>query len=257
MKIDLSGKSALVCGASQGIGEACAQSLAACGANVTLVARSEQKLKEVVKTLPSGNHQIFLADLSNKQQVQKLVDHISKTGFDILINNTGGPQPGPITDASLEEFENGIQAHLFASHQLVQASIPTMKAKGFGRIINIISTSVKIPIPGLGVSNTIRGAMASWAKSMSNELAQHGITVNNILPGLIETPRLMSLIEQTAKQQELDIDVVSENFKSTVPSGRFGQPSEIGNMVAFLASEYGAYINGTSIPVDGGRTGAI
>src|SRR5690606_21533160 len=175
----------------------------------------------------------------------------------ILVNNSGGPAAGPATEAKPEAFLQAFQQHLICNHILATLVIPGMKQAGFGRIINIISTSVKIPLKNLGVSNTIRGAVASWAKTMSNELGQFGITVNNVLPGATATGRLEAIINNKVAKTGMEQARVEEEMLAEIPAKRFGMPEEIAAMVAFLASPAAGYVNGTSIPVDGGRTGSI
>ena len=260
MDLKLNNKNALVCGSTQGIGKATAMLLAAEGVNVTLCARNEEKLKEVLAELPSHrNHNYIVADFSNPKELQKKVtDFITKNhGFHILINNTGGPRSGSILDASLEEFENAFTQHLKCNHVLVQATIPFMKQEAFGRIINIISTSVKEPIPGLGVSNTIRGAVGNWSKTLSIEVGALGITVNNILPGFTETERLNEIIKIKADIEGTTFDQMSEIMKNYTPAKRFAKPEETASAIVFLASEAASYINGINVPVDGGRTKSL
>lgn len=257
MEINLSGRVALVCGASQGIGAGIAKVLASCGATIILVARSQEKLDQLLVELDGDKHLAMAADLMNQEDIKTLCTQLVKRPIDIVINNTGGPAPGNLVDAEIEAFHSALQMHLFASHTLMQAVLPGMKERLFGRFLNVISTSVKIPIPGLGVSNTTRGAMASWSKTLANEVGAYGITVNNILPGLIETSRLDQLISNTSTQKQITKDEVANQLKSTIPAGRFGQPEELGRLAAFLCSEFGSYINGVSIAVDGGRTGAL
>jgi len=255
-------KNALVCGSTQGIGKASAIALAQLGVNVTLIARNEDKLKSVLTELPNnGNqtHHYLVADFTKPEQLANIVSkHLEKINtIHILINNTGGPAGGPVFSASLSEFEAAFTQHLKANHILVQTVVPSMKKAGFGRIINMISTSVKQPLDGLGVSNTIRGAVASWAKTLANELGQFGITVNNVLPGATGTERLTQIIKNKAVKTGKSIDEVSEMMKSQVPLKRFAKPEEIANAVAFLASEAASYINGVNLPVDGGRTKSL
>ena len=200
MDLSLNGKEALICGSTQGIGLAIAKELALLGANCTLLARNEEALKQAVEQLhsaPGQAHRYRVADFSDPDQVRQVAaSHVSVFPIHILVNNTGGPAPGPITDATEDQFINAFKQHIICNQLLVQAALPSMKASGYGRIINIISTSVRIPLKNLGVSNTIRGATASWAKTLSNEVAQYGITVNNILPGFTKTNRLNSLLLQ-------------------------------------------------------------
>ena len=257
MNLDLKGRKALVCGASQGIGEGIARALAEQGARVILVARNKSKLESLATRLDGEGHSYLANDLEDKIDVAALVEYIKSEKPGIIINNTGGPKPGEIVEAEISQFEKGLSMHLFVSHQLMQAALPAMKQEGYGRFINVISTSVKMPIPGLGVSNTVRGAMASWSKTLSMEVGPFGVTVNNILPGFIDTDRLGGLIQTLSEKQEISKEEVTKNMISTIPAGRFGKPSEIGNLAAFLASDAGAYINGVSIPVDGGKAGAL
>ena len=174
--------------------------------------------------------------------------------IDILLNNTGGPAGGPITDANPDAFSNTFNQHLIANHKLTQAVIPNMKNQPYGRIINIISTSVKAPLNGLGVSNTIRGAVANWSKTMANELGQFNITVNNVLPGATNTGRLNEIFEAKSSKTGQPIEVIKKGFENQVPMGRIAEPKEVANAVAFLASPKASYINGINLPVDGGRT---
>jgi len=258
MNIDLSGKNALVCGSTQGIGKAIALELAALGANVTLFARDESRLRSVRKELPHADpqfHDILAADFFNPAEVRKTIESKIKEGriYHILVNNTGGPPPGLILDADISEFLKGFNAHLINNQQLVQHLVPGMRKAGYGRIINVISTSVRVPIPGLGVSNTIRGAVASWAKSLSNELASYGITVNNILPGFTDTNRLAALFKRKAEESGMTQEEYAEIAKKEIPVQRLADPSETAYAVAFLASPSAGYITGISLPVDGGK----
>jgi 3-oxoacyl-[acyl-carrier protein] reductase len=258
MDLDLSGKRALVCGSSQGIGLAAAQELAELGADVTVLARNEASLNEAIKSLntsKSQKHAVLVADFFNTKQVQEIAS--SHNDFHILVNNTGGPPGGLAVDADIEEFRIAFNAHLINNQVLAQALIPFMKSSGFGRIINIISTSVKAPLAGLGVSNTIRGAVNSWSKTLANELGQYGITVNNVLPGATKTARLDSIIANKASKANQDKEIIENAMKSEIPAKRFGSPAEVGAAVAFLASPAAGYINGVSITVDGGRTGCF
>jgi 3-oxoacyl-[acyl-carrier protein] reductase len=257
MNLNLNSKYALVCGGSKGIGAAIAEALAAEGAKVILVARNEEELQAQLSNLKGNGHTSVVADLSRQEDVDRLAQHIREKQVDIVVNNTGGPPPGPVSEATWEDFERAFSMHLHASHQLMQAALPAMKEKGFGRFINVISTSVKIPIMGLGVSNTTRGAMASWAKTLSNEVAPYGITVNNILPGAVETTRLEAIISNTAEKKGISEEQTAAAMRSGIPAGRFGQPDELGALAAFLASDKASYITGVSIPVDGGRTGSL
>jgi 3-oxoacyl-[acyl-carrier protein] reductase len=261
MNLSLEGKNALVCGSSQGIGFAIAQELALLGANCILVARNEIKLKENIATLDTSKnqkHSYRAIDFNDHNTTKKFIDSIVKDGpVHILVNNSGGPKAGPITEATEDQFLQAFNQHLITNHMLTKAVVPGMKSEGYGRIINIISTSVRIPLKNLGVSNTIRGAVASWAKTMSNELGRFNITVNNILPGFTLTERLTSLINTTAEKTNMPVHAVEEGMREEVPMKRFGNASEIAAVAAFLASPAASYVNGVSIPVDGGRTGSI
>lgn len=261
MNTSLQGKTAVIGGSTQGIGLAIAQELATMGATCILLARNQQALQEITAALPTPyqqQHTYKVADFAQPDQVRQAITAIvAVTPVHILINNTGGPPPGPITEAAEEAFLAAFNQHIICNQVLVKAVIPGMKEAAYGRIINIISTSVRIPNKNLGVSNTIRGATASWAKTMSNELAQFGITVNNILPGYTKTQRLDSLIQNNASRRKVDPKVIEQEMLNEIPAKRFGEASELAAVAAFLASPAAAYVNGVSIPVDGGKTGVI
>ncbi|HXJ99327.1 MAG TPA: SDR family oxidoreductase [Gelidibacter sp.] len=260
MDLKLNNKYALVCGSTAGIGKATAIALASEGTKVTLVARNEDKLKQVIAELPnSRNHSYIVADFSNPEELQhKVSDFISKNhGFHILVNNTGGPAGGPVFSAKIEEFEKAFTQHLKCNHVLAQTVVPFMKKEGYGRIINIISTSVKQPLDGLGVSNTIRGAVANWSKTLANELGQFGITVNNVLPGATDTDRLAEIIKNNSTKTGQSEEESANAMKSGVPAKRFAKPEELAYAVTFLASACASYINGINLPVDGGRTKSL
>jgi len=260
MNLKLSNKHALVCGSTAGIGKAIAISLASEGVKVTLIARNEHKLKTVLTELPQqGNHDYIVADFSNPQELKlKVSEFISKNhGFHILVNNTGGPKGGPVFSADLSEFESAFTQHLKCNHVLAQTVVPFMKEAGYGRIINIISTSVKQPLDGLGVSNTIRGAVANWSKTLANELGSFGITVNNVLPGATGTERLTEIIKNKSAKTGNTEEEAAHAMKQAVPAKRFAKPEELAYAVTFLASECASYINGINLPVDGGRTKSL
>lgn len=262
MNLDLTNKTAIVCGSTQGIGKAVAMELAALGANVTLIARNEQSLKQTKAELPNNGKQLhsYLAvDFSNATQLKNLVEQfIQRHGpVNILVNNTGGPPSGPILNAKTEEFLSAFNNHLICNHILAQACVEGMKNTGYGRIINVISTSVKQALPNLGVSNTVRAAVGNWAKTLANELGKFGITVNNVLPGATATQRLSSIIEAKALKTEVNQSIVEKEMLHEIPLGRFAQAVEIATAVAFLASPSAAYINGINLPVDGGRTSSL
>lgn len=258
---NLSGKTALVAGSTQGIGLASAQALAAQGANCVLIARNEAALKEAIKSLDTAQgqkHQYLVADFQNPENVKAVAEaFVQQNPVHILVNNSGGPAGGPIVDAKPEAFLAAFNQHLICNHILVTTVMQGMKQAGYGRIINIISTSVKIPLKNLGVSNTIRGAVASWAKTMANELGSYGITVNNVLPGATATGRLETIINNKVAKTGVSHEEAEKEMLDEIPAKRFGKPEEIAAVVAFLASPAAAYVNGVSIPVDGGRTGSI
>ena len=261
LSLDLTGKTALVGGSTQGIGFASARALASLGATCVLVARNEEKLKQAILKLDKAAgqmHSYIVADYSDPEQVRNAVGSFVKDNtVHILVNNSGGPAGGPITKAQPEEFMNAFRQHLICNHIITMLVSEGMKREKYGRVINIISTSVKIPLKDLGVSNTIRGSVASWAKTMANELAQFGITVNNVLPGATSTERLDTILGNKSAKTGKDKGEVEKEMIEEIPARRFGKPEEIAAMVAFLASPAAAYVNGTSIPVDGGRTGSI
>ena len=265
MNVDLTGKNAFVGGSSKGIGRAVAQTLAKLGANVTLVGRDEPALMQGLIDLSfigkgEQRHDYLAVDFSHAEKVKAAVErHSKKTNktYHILVNNTGGPASGKIQDAVEEDFVKAFEAHLLCNHVLTKLMIEGMKKDGYGRIINIISTSVKQPLPNLGVSNTIRAAVANWSKTMASELAEYGITVNNVLPGATETDRLQSIIKTKSDKTGWGTDLVKEEMIKEIPMKRFAKPEEVANAVAFLASPSASYITGINIPVDGGRTGSL
>lgn len=262
MNLDLKNKRALVCGSTQGIGKAAAMELAAMGANVTLVARNETSLKAVKSELSNNGQQLhsyLCVDFNEPERLKELTQQfIQRNGpVHILINNTGGPPAGPANAAKNEEFLSAFTNHLLCNHVLMQACLEGMKNSGYGRIINVISTSVKQPLPNLGVSNTIRAAVANWAKTLASELASFNITVNNVLPGATATQRLTGIIENRALKNNLQQDLVKNEMLHEIPMKRFAEPSEIGNAIAFLASPAASYITGINLPVDGGRTASL
>lgn len=261
MNLDLTGKTAIVCGSTQGIGLATATELSELGANLILIARNEEKLKVAVASLPlkgQQKHTYLTADFSVPSQLkEKLTSFIANYRVEILVNNTGGPAGGPVNAADTDEFTAAFNQHLICNHILVQAVQDQMKAAGYGRIINVISTSVKQPLPNLGVSNTIRGAVANWSKTLANELGQFNITVNNVLPGATDTVRLKSIIENKAKKTGKSYATILNDMANASPMQRIAKPEEVANAIAFLASPAASYINGINVPVDGGRTKSL
>jgi 3-oxoacyl-[acyl-carrier protein] reductase len=258
MEINLKGKRALVCGGSDGIGKAIAGIFARSGTQVILAARSEEKLQTVLKELPGDGHSYIIADFSRPEALEKKVKPlVSERPVHILINNSGGPAPGNISDADPESLQTAFNSHVISSQILSAIVLEGMKKEKYGRIINIVSTSVREPIKGLGVSNTIRAAIAGWAKTLSSEVAPFGINVNNILPGYTNTARLRSLIEKKAMSAGKTIDEIKREMLSEIPAGRFAEPEEPAALALFLASPFASYITGVSIQVDGGKMKSI
>lgn len=262
MNLDLTNKTALVCGASQGLGLACATELALMGATVIAASRNESKLQSAIKSLDASRrqqHGFLVLDLSNPEEVKQTVTSFLAKGnnIDILINNAGGPPSAPMIETDAAEIEKAFRTHVISSHILAQLAVPGMKAVGFGRIVNIVSTSVKQPINGLGISNLVRAAVANWAKTLANEISSFGITVNNVLPGYTNTDRLDYLFTKQAAEQGASKEDVYKRMTALIPAGRLGEPAEFGAAVAFLCSPAAAYINGINLPVDGGRTGSL
>lgn len=260
--MDLSGKNAVVCGSTQGIGWETAFLLAKKGVNVTLVARNEEKLIEKCQLLPKTDkqtHAYIAADFSKPNELKEKIQTWISVGNQahILINNTGGPKGGPIIEADSSEFLSAFNQHLICNHHLVQALYPGMAKSGYGRIVNVISTSVKQPLDNLGVSNTIRGAVANWSKTLANELGKFGITVNNVLPGATNTSRLNDIASAKSSKTGETVDTIFENMAQQSPMKRIAEPIEVANAIVFLASPDASYINGINVPVDGGRTKSL
>jgi 3-oxoacyl-[acyl-carrier protein] reductase len=263
MDVNLKNKRAFVCGSTQGIGKAAAIELANLGASIVLLARNEDSLKQVKSELDESQnqrHDYIAADFSKPDELKiKVAEYLEANDqpVHILINNTGGPPAGKAIDAELEEFVGAFQTHLICNQILAQALVGRMKAERYGRIINVISTSVKQPIPNLGVSNTIRGAVAAWAKTLAGELGEFGITVNNVLPGFTKTRRLESIIKNKADKTGASIERIEAEMQTETPAKRFAEASEVANAIAFLATPAASYINGINLPVDGGRTSSL
>ncbi|MEX1001069.1 MAG: SDR family oxidoreductase [Crocinitomicaceae bacterium] len=258
MNLDLSGKTAIVCGSTQGIGLATAKELSQLGATIVLVARNEEKLKQAKKELSTRDnqqHAYVVADFSHPDELKtKINSFLKDKAVHILVNNTGGPPGGAANEADIEAFRIAFNMHLICNHILVQAVQDKMKTAGYGRIINVISTSVKQPLPNLGVSNTIRGAVANWSKTLANELGQFNITVNNVLPGATNTARLDGIVANKSAKTGKSKEEVRKEMGEASPMKRVAEPEEVANAIAFLASPAASYINGINIPVDGGRT---
>ena len=260
MRTELNGKQALVLGASQGIGRAIAIEFASLGANVTIVSRENTSLEQVLSQLDRSqgqDHRLFTADMHRTDELREVLDRHASNQFDIVVNNTGGPAPGQAHEADVEAFADAFRLHLLAFQTVVRATVPGMKERGHGRIINIISTSVKQPLPNLGVSNTIRGAVAQWSKTLASELGPFGITVNNVLPGATSTERLSSIIKNKSLKAGISEEEATRHMLDEIPLRRFASPEEIAYAAAFLAGPSGSYINGINLPVDGGRTACL
>jgi 3-oxoacyl-[acyl-carrier protein] reductase len=259
--LDLSGRHALVCGASEGIGRAAAHELALLGADVTVLARRAEVLEEVAAALPRRDgqqHGFIAADVARTDALKAQAEALaSARPVHILVNNTAGPPGGPAHTAGEDAYVDAFRRHLLANHALVQALLPGMRAANWGRIVNVVSTSVREPIPNLGVSNTIRGAVASWAKTLSRELAPFGITVNNVLPGYTGTGRIDQIVRDRVAATGQGAEAILEGMRKGVPAGRFAAPSEVGGVIAFLCSPAAGYVNGVSLAVDGGRMQSI
>lgn len=261
LDLDLKGQHALVCGASAGIGRATAFALAGLGAQVTVLSRRREALEALCAELPAGNgqhHALIAVDVGDGEALSREVARrVGESPVTILVHNSGGPPGGAASEAEPSAYLRAFEQHLLAGQRLLQAVLPGMRAAGYGRLVNIISTSVREPIAGLGVSNTVRGAVASWAKTLASELAADGITVNNVLPGFTRTGRLDALIASRAEASGNSPEQIAAGMLAGVPAGRFAEASEIAAAVAFLASPAAAYINGVSLAVDGGRTRCI
>lgn len=262
MDISLEGKTALVSGSSQGIGKATALQMAGLGARVILLSRNESKLRGVLDELNAVSergHGIAVADFSKPAEVKSAVACVLDDygPVHILVNNTGGPPAGKAIEADTEAYLKAFQMHLICNQIITQLVVPGMKTSQYGRIINIISTSVKQPLPNLGVSNTIRGAVANWSKTLASELGLFGITVNNVLPGATATARLEAIASRKSEQTGMSVEEVMKEMGNAVPLQRVARPEEIANGVCFLASPAASYINGINLPVDGGRTASL
>lgn len=254
MIIDFTEKKVLVCGSSKGIGKAIALNFAESNAKVTCIARNKELLKSIVDENPNLQISYIPLDFNDYENALNVLakEIENNNDYDIIVNNSGGPKPGKLVEARIEEFVTAFNSHLFFSHRLMQIALPYMIKNKFGRFINIISVGLKQPVDNLGVSNTLRGAMGSWAKTLSKELGNHGITVNNLLPGQINTERLRDLIEHQANEDSIHKNQIIQNMIKNIPAGKIGNPNDLANMALFLASEFASFVNGASIPIDGG-----
>lgn len=256
MKVELNGLRAVVCGGSSGIGKACSKLLANNGASITIISRSKNKLNNIVSNLDRSkdqSHKFICADLNEPNRLDEILKDKLDYKVDILINNSGGPKGGLLIDAEPTEFTLAFNRLLVSSQILTKFVVSDMQKQGFGRIINIISTSINQVIPGLGVSNTVRGAVSQWSKTLAIELGSYNITVNNILPGYTKTKRLEELA--TSKAQELNTtkDNIYKLWADSTSLKRLAEPNEIANTVLFLCSGGSSYITGHNLSVDGGR----
>jgi 3-oxoacyl-[acyl-carrier protein] reductase len=262
MNLSLHNKRAIVCGGSQGIGLAIAQQFAAQGANVTIISRDANNLKDALKTLDDKQgqkHHTLVIDFGSPEEVRSVIKNYANNNGDIqiLVNNSGGPRSGKILDIGTDELKEAFLQHLISDHILAKTLVPIMQKNNYGRIINILSISVKEPIKNLGVSNAVRAAVANWAKTLATEVAEYGITVNNILPGPTDTKRIHALIEDFARRRKVPYEVIKEEMEQEIPLKRFAIAEEIANVVGFVASPAASYINGINLPVDGGKLGCL
>jgi 3-oxoacyl-[acyl-carrier protein] reductase len=256
MKIELSGKKALIGGSSKGIGLGIAKQLAESGASVCLMARNKTKLKEIVSKLPSSenqNHDYLVVDFSDFDGFKIIIEqYVDKNRIDILINNTQGPPAGNSLSKDIESYQEAFDLLFKSVVYTTSLIVPKMLKNKWGRIINVTSVSVKEPLNYLVLSNSIRSAVVAWAKSLSVDVGKDGVTVNSILTGYFDTERIKDLNKEKSKSLNISEDEVLEKMKSLVPINRLGKTEEYGYLVSFLSSDKAAYINGASIPIDGG-----
>lgn len=256
MNINLANKKTLVGGSTRGLGKAIALQMAACGATVTLMARNEEKLKETIILLPTPLNQIhnyLVTDFANFEGFKSDINkYFENNSIDILVNNTNGPSAGTVFEKSDLDYFAAFQLLFQTTCYVTTQALVSMRKQHFGRIINVCSITVKEPLPHLVLSNTMRSAVVSWAKTLSTEVAVNNITVNNILTGYFDTERLNEIIHHQANINNISTESQKKNMEANIPFKRLGKPEEYGHLVAFLASDYASYITGTSIPIDGG-----
>jgi len=257
MNIQLFSKNALVGGATQGIGAGIAIELAKCGANVTVMSRNEAKLKNFTAELPvihpDQKHKYLVVDFSDFGNYKKIIkEYFESHPVDILVNNTNGPEPGLATEKNVEDYQKAFDLLFKTVCETTLLALPHMMEQNNGRVINVSSLSVKEPINNLALSNSIRSAVMAWAKTLSNEVAKHNITVNNILTGYFDTDRIKKLVSNESQQTGTSEEDIRKARENKIPMKRLGKPEEYGHLVAFLASEYSCYLTGASIPLDGG-----
>ena len=256
MRIDLDGKKALVGGSTGGIGKAIAIELSKCGADVTLMARDKEKLKKTINELSkneNSNHNYIEVDFNNFNDLKIVTkDFFKKNTIDILINNTQGPPAGGSLEKNVTDYQNSFDL-LFKTHVWITSlALKGMTLKKWGRIINVASISVKEPLNYLVLSNSMRAALVTWAKSLSIDVAKNSITVNNILTGYFDTDRIQKLNSEKAKKMKIKPSEVRKAMENMVPMNRIGDPVEYAYLVCFLASNFSSYITGANIPIDGG-----
>jgi len=257
LDLGLKNKIALVCGSSKGLGKATAKCLALEGASVILCSSNPdnlQKAKRDIQEVSTAEVTAISANLSEHDDVSRLIEILFKqySCIDILVNNTGGPPPGKFEELSIDAWRKAYEAMFVSAVMLTQSVLPGMKSQRWGRILNITSIAVKQPVENLILSNSIRAGITGFARTLANEVASFGITVNNILPGFTRTERLVNLAEETAGRKGVSIEEAYQTWVKDIPMNRLGEPEEFGNVVAFLASERASYVTGASITVDGG-----
>jgi 3-oxoacyl-[acyl-carrier protein] reductase len=262
MDLGLRGKVALVAASSRGLGRAVAEEFGAEGADLVLCARGEPELVEAARGIAKAHGvraKPVATDLADPEAIDELVGAaLSEFGqVDILVNNAGGPPAGPFESHTREDWRQAIRVNLESALELTRQLLPGMKERRWGRIINITSVAVKEPVDQLILSNSVRAAVTGFARTLANEVAAHGITVNNALPGYTRTQRLEELAEMMASAKGIDVRDVEAGWNSTIPMGRLGEPLEFAALVAFLASERASYITGVSVAVDGGRVRSL
>lgn len=256
MNISLKGKKALVGGSSKGIGEAIARQLAESGASVTLMARNEERMKTIIgelNTHEGQEHQYLVVDFSNFDAFKKVItSFFEHNTIDILVNNTQGPEGGGALEKSVDDYQQAFDLLFKSVVYTTELALKHMQQSKWGRIINVASISVKEPLSYLALSNTIRAAVVTWAKSLAFDVAQDGITANSVLTGYFDTDRIAQLNTKKAEKMGVSPEEVLSSMEEKVPMKRIGKPEEYGYLVAFLASDQAAYITGTNIPIDGG-----
>jgi len=260
MKIDLKGKTALITASSKGIGFGVAKVLAECNARVILLSRNEKNLEEAKRRIEShgGEASYVVADLSNMEQLEKALKEMkNKESIDILFFSTGGPKPGFFKELEMDDWKKAVDLLLYPAIYITKELLPDMMRREWGRIIYSTSVAIKEPIPNIALSNVIRITMAGLVRTLAKEVGRHGITVNGIMPGIIKTDRMVQLAEDRAKREGKSVEESLKEYVKDIPVKRLGMPEEIGYLAAFLASDYGAYINGAMLPIDGGRLNSV